>query len=46
MNQNNPMNGMTLEKIINSLVDYYGWEELGYKINIRCFNENPLLSHR
>jgi uncharacterized protein (DUF2132 family) len=41
MNQNNPMNGMTLEKIINSLVDYYGWEELGYKINIRCFNENP-----
>ncbi len=40
-NQNNPMHGMTLEKILNNLFEYYGWEELGMKINIRCFNENP-----
>ncbi len=40
-NQNNPMHGMTLEKILNSLVDFYGWEELGIKIKIRCFNNEP-----
>ncbi|MGA1194973.1 MAG: VF530 family DNA-binding protein [Candidatus Latescibacterota bacterium] len=38
---NNPMHGVTLEKILNSLVDYYGWEELGERIPIRCFNYDP-----
>lgn len=38
---NNPLHGKTLEMIINALVDYYGWEHLGIKLNIRCFNENP-----
>jgi uncharacterized protein (DUF2132 family) len=38
---NNPMHGMTLEKIINYLEQYYGWEELGNRINIGCFNNNP-----
>lgn len=38
---NNPLHGVTLEKILNQLVDYYGWEQLGIRINIRCFNENP-----
>ncbi|WP_072680321.1 VF530 family DNA-binding protein [Arcobacter sp. LA11] len=38
---NNPLHGMTLEKILNSLVDNYGWEELGRRINIRCFNYDP-----
>jgi len=32
---------MTLEKVINSLVDKYGWDGLGYYVNIRCFTENP-----
>jgi uncharacterized protein (DUF2132 family) len=32
---------MTLEKIVNFLVDKYGWEELGKIINIRCFNYDP-----
>lgn len=32
---------MTLEKIINKLVGYYGWEELGRRIKIRCFNSDP-----
>ncbi len=44
MNQNqpnNPLHGVTLEKIINTLVEHYGWEELGERINIRCFNSNP-----
>ena len=39
--KNNPLHGKTLEKIVNELVAYYGWEQLGYRIPIRCFNENP-----
>ncbi len=39
--QTNPLHGMTLEKILNSLVENYGWEELGRRINIRCFNYEP-----
>lgn len=38
---NNPLHGITLEKIINSLVEYYGWVELGQRINIRCFTSDP-----
>jgi uncharacterized protein (DUF2132 family) len=26
---------------VNSLVDHYGWNELGNRINIRCFNSDP-----
>ncbi len=38
---NNPLHGITLEKIVTKLVDHYGWEELGEKININCFNYDP-----
>jgi uncharacterized protein (DUF2132 family) len=38
---NNPLHGITLEQILNSLADHYGWDELGRQINIRCFNHNP-----
>jgi uncharacterized protein (DUF2132 family) len=38
---NNPMHGVTLEKILNSLVEQYGWEKLGKRIDIRCFNSEP-----
>ncbi|MGQ3013688.1 MAG: VF530 family DNA-binding protein [Flavobacteriales bacterium] len=38
---NNPLHGKTLETIVVQLQDYYGWQELGRRINIRCFNENP-----
>lgn len=40
-NPKNQLHGITLEKIITSLVEYYGWEELGNIINIRCFNFDP-----
>jgi uncharacterized protein (DUF2132 family) len=39
--KNNPLHGKTLEMILVRLVDYYGWEELGHKININSFNNNP-----
>ncbi|WP_426790842.1 VF530 family DNA-binding protein [Sphingobacterium sp. WOUb80] len=38
---NNPLHGKRLDTIIEYLVDYYGWEELGQRISIRCFNDNP-----
>jgi len=38
---NNPLHGKTLEMILSYLVDHFGWEELGYIINIKCFNINP-----
>ena len=43
MNQqpNNPLHGITLEKLLTQLVDHYGWEELGRRIDIRCFNWEP-----
>ncbi len=36
-----PLHGKTLETILNFLVEEYGWEDLGWRINIRCFNEDP-----
>ncbi len=38
---NNPLHGITLEKLLTQLVDHYGWEELGRLIDIRCFNWEP-----
>ena len=38
---NNPLHGITLEKLLIKLVDHYGWETLGGIIDIRCFNWEP-----
>ena len=38
---NNPLHGVKLADMLEQLVDEYGWEELGMKINIRCFNFDP-----
>lgn len=38
---NNPLHGLTLEKILNELVARLGWEELGRRLSIRCFNHEP-----
>lgn len=40
----NPLHGLTLERMLNDLVDYYGWEELGARIPVRCFNLDPSIS--
>jgi uncharacterized protein (DUF2132 family) len=40
---NNPLHGIKLERIITDLEARYGWEYLGFNINIRCFTENPSL---
>ncbi|RDC65694.1 VF530 family protein [Adhaeribacter pallidiroseus] len=39
--KNNPLHGKTLEMILTYLVEYYGWDELGSRININSFTSNP-----
>ena len=39
--KNNPLHGVKLADILEALVNEYGWEELGYRIDIRCFNYDP-----
>ncbi|MEP6928211.1 MAG: VF530 family protein [Ginsengibacter sp.] len=43
MNQQSkdPLHGKTLEMIVTHLVEMYGWEELGNRIRIKCFRDNP-----
>jgi len=40
---NNPLHGIKLVQILEELVDYYGWEHLGFVIKINCFNSNPTI---
>ena len=36
-----PLHGITLQKIVEYLADYYGFDTLCELIKIKCFNENP-----
>lgn len=38
-----PLHGVTLERILQELVDHYGWEEMGREIAICCFTSNPTI---
>ncbi|MFQ5544131.1 MAG: VF530 family DNA-binding protein [Nitrospiria bacterium] len=38
---NNPLHGITLEQVVKNLFEHYGWESLGERIKIRCFNSDP-----
>jgi Uncharacterized conserved protein len=38
-----PLHGITLEMILNQLVQQYGWAELAKRIPIRCFINEPSL---
>ena len=41
---NNPLHGVTLEKLLTELVEHYGWDELGRQIEISCFNIDPSIA--
>ncbi len=41
MSSNDPLHGKTLEMIVTHLVAHIGWEELGRRIRINCFNSDP-----
>ena len=36
-----PLHGITLQKILEQLVDYYGFDTLSELVKIKCFNDNP-----
>ena len=38
---NNPLHGITLQKIVEVLVEFYGFDTLGELIKIKCFTDNP-----
>ena len=38
---NDPLHGITLEMILNQLVEAYGFDWLGERIKIRCFTHEP-----
>lgn len=38
---NNPLHGLTLEKILTRLVEYYDWDGLYREIKINCFANEP-----
>ncbi len=37
----NPLHGVTLEAMVVALADYFGWDELGQRIPVRCFQSDP-----
>ncbi len=42
--KNNPLHGVTLERLLNELVAFHGWQGLGDRIDIRCFNQDPSIA--
>lgn len=38
---NNPLHGLTLEKIVTRLVEHYDWDGLAERIDINCFKSDP-----
>lgn len=40
-NPRDPLHGITLEHILTRLVERYGWEEMAYRIPVRCFEFDP-----
>lgn len=38
---NNPLHGVKLARIMERLVEHYGWEDLAAQVNINCFKNDP-----
>ncbi|WP_298306047.1 VF530 family protein [Flavobacterium sp.] len=36
-----PLHGITLQNIVEQLVDFYGFDTLSELIRIKCFSDNP-----
>ena len=39
-----PLHGVTLERLLKRLVEKYGWEDLGDRIKLKCFSNEPSVS--
>lgn len=40
----NPLHGVTLERMLNEMVEFFGWETMGERIRIQCFTSDPSIS--
>ncbi|MES2521201.1 MAG: VF530 family protein [Gemmatimonadota bacterium] len=40
----NPLHGVTLERMLNELVDGMGWEAMADRVPVRCFESDPSVS--
>lgn len=43
-NKNNPLHGIKLQEILETLVNEFGWSELAKRIDIRCFAFDPSIN--
>jgi len=41
---NDPLHGVTLQKLLERIVEHYGWRELARLIEIRCFMFDPSIT--
>ena len=39
-----PLHGVTLKMVVTTLVERYGWQELGQLIKIKCFTDDPSIN--
>jgi uncharacterized protein (DUF2132 family) len=42
--KHNPLHGVTLERMLQELVDHFGWETMAQRIKIRCFSSDPSIA--
>lgn len=40
----NPLNGITLQMMLEQLVTHMGWESMAQEVPIRCFTHDPSIS--
>ncbi len=38
---NDPLHGITLERVVTELADHHGWEEMAREVPVRCFLFDP-----
>jgi uncharacterized protein (DUF2132 family) len=39
-----PLHGITLARMLDELVAHFGWPELGQRVSIRCFTNDPSIA--
>lgn len=38
---NNPLHGLSLEKILTRLVEHFGWNRMHERVRVNCFKKDP-----
>jgi len=40
----NPLHGITLERMLNEMVEHLGWKKMADEVRIACFTSDPSVS--